>query len=273
MSETVKIVATPYEEGKSKLQVRAALHEAFPNYRVSQILRDGEGEDERWLARLVESKDRVHHKLAEGDAPFPLKELGPGADDEDSDAKDKSDDDSDKDSDKEPKTNDDDDELEPDEKPAEDDKDNVKGELANLLKTLKKLLPEMEKVVGPIGDDEGPGDLDKALEDVGPVPGNGGPGGPAGLPPGPGGPPGPPADMPPRRPPAPPGAGRRPGGPPRPGVPAFTHAQTLPLQRTADVTKDEALQELATAYPDYEVSEIKEDAGLFKVILERKPTS
>lgn len=272
MSETVKIVATPYEEGQDKLQVRAALREAYPEFRVASILRDGEGESERWLARLVEGSDRVHHKLADDeDAPFPLKKLGPEGDDdeEDSDSKDESSDD------EKPKTNEDDDELKPDEKPAEDDKGDVKGELAGLLKQFKKLLPALEKVVGPIDEDEGPGDLKDLGEDVGPVPGGPPPGGPAGgppLPPGPGGPPpgGPPGAMPPRRPPAPGGAGGRPRVPPRPGVPAFTHAQTLPLQRPANVTEEEAREELTAAYPDYEITELTKSAGLYKVILERK---
>jgi hypothetical protein len=69
--------------------------------------------------------------------------------------------------------NDDDDELKPDEKPAEDDKGDVKTELAGLLKQFKKLLPALEKVVGPIDEDEGPKDLEDVGDDVGPVPGNG----------------------------------------------------------------------------------------------------
>jgi hypothetical protein len=263
MSDSIKIVATSFEEGQTKASVRTALRTAFPNFHVASILRDDEGE--RWLARLVAS-DTVHHKLADDDdAPFPIKKLGP----EDADDEDGKDEDSDSDSD-EPDTNDDDDELKPDEKPAEDDKDDVKGELAGLLKQFKKLLPALEKVVGPIDDDEGKDDLDKADEDVGPVPGNGGPGPGMGGPPPPGAtPPGVPPPG--RRPPLPPGAG--PKGPPRPGVPTFTHAQELPLQRTADVTEEEARGELLAAYPDYQIREFTEANGLYKVILERKPTT
>lgn len=258
MSEQVKIVSTPCEEGKGKIEVRAALRAAYPNFHVTSILQD----DERWLARLVEQKG-VHHLADDDEAPFPLKELGPEGGDDDSDSE--SDD-----SESEPDTNKDDDELKSDEKPAEDDKEDVKGELASLLKQFQKLLPALEKVVGPIDEHEGPEDLHKLDEDIGPVPGNGGPPGLLDGPPAGGPPPGPPpAAMPPRRPPGPPGAGRgRPA--PRPGVPTFSHAQSLPLQRAANVTEEEARAELKAAYPDYEVSEIKEDAGLFKVILERK---
>jgi hypothetical protein len=267
MSDSVKIVGTPYEDGQTKISVRSALRSAFPAYRVASILRDDE--NERWLARLVEQDGRVHHKLADDeDAPFPLKELGPEGDGKDEESDSASDDDSGD----EPDTNKDDDELKPDEKPAEDDKADAKGELKDLIKQFKKLLPALEKVVGPIDDDEGPDDLDQMPEDIGPVPGNGGPGGPPLAPPG--GPPPGGGGMPPRRPPVPPGAGggRRPGGPPRPGVPTFTHAQELPLQRTADVTADEARTELLAAYPDYEIREFTETNGLFKVILERKDT-
>lgn len=277
MSDSVKIVGTPFEDGQSKKEVRKALNEAFPGYRVSSILRDDD--NERWLARLVEQTDRVHHKVAEGDAPFPLKELGPGEEKDDDEDKEEDSDDSDKG--EEPKTNEDDDELEPDEKPAEDDKADVKGELAGLLKQFKKLLPALEKVVGPIDEDEGPEHLDKALEDVGPVPGGPPPPGVGGPPPGP--PPAAPAGpgrtppgvpAPGRRPPMPGGGGRRPAGPPRPGVPAFSSAyssaQQLPLQRMADVTEEEARTEVSELYPDYDIADFKKDAGLYKVILERK---
>jgi len=256
MSETVKIVGTPYEEGQTKTEVRSALREAYPGFRVASILRD----DERWLARLVES-DRVHHKLADddekSDAPFPLKELGPeGESDNDSgDSKDDSSDDSD-DSDSK-------DELKDDE--SSDDEGDEKKELGDLLKQFKKLLPALEKVVGPV-DDEGP--EDKMPEDIGPVPGGPDLGGPPPGGPPMGGPPGgpPPGAAPPRRPAAPPGAGRRPGGPPRPGVPTFTHR----LQRTADVTEEEAKTELLNAYPDYEITDFQRDGDLYKVVLEPK---
>jgi hypothetical protein len=265
MSDSVKIVGTPYEDGQTKTSVRKAVRSAYPGYVVASILRDDEGA--RWLIRLVESADRVHHKLADdSDAPFPLKELGPKDDvGDDGDGEDSSDDDSDS----EEEVNKDDDELKPDEKPAEDDKTDVKGELAGLVKQFKKLLPALEKVVGPIDEDEGPGDLDKLDEDVGPTPGNEGP-----LPPGgpPGGlPPGPPAGGPVPPPPRPPGIpGGRPKVPPRPGVPTFTHAQELPLQRTADVSEEEARAELREAYPEYNVRELTHVNGLYKVILEHK---
>jgi hypothetical protein len=260
MSDSVKIVGTPYEDGQTKTAVRQALRTAFPNFHVASILRDDE--NERWLARLIES-GTVHHKLADDDAPFPIKKLGPEDADGDEDG-DKPDSDSDEDAD----TNDDDDELKPDEKPAEDDKGDVKTELAGLLKQFKKLLPALEKVVGPIDDDEGPKDLEDVGDDVGPVPGNGA--GLGGPPPGAGGPP-PGVPPPGRRPPLPPGAG--PKGPPRPGVPTFTAVQELPLQRTADVTEEEARTELLSAYPDYQIREFTEANGLYKVILERKPTT
>jgi hypothetical protein len=123
MSDSIKIVATSYEDGQTKTSVRTALRSAFPNFHVASILRDDEGK--RWLARLIET-ETVHHKLADDeDAPFPIKKLGP----EDADGEDDGDSDSDSDED----VNEDDDELKPDEKPAEDDKDDVKGELAGLL--------------------------------------------------------------------------------------------------------------------------------------------
>jgi hypothetical protein len=93
MSDSIKIVATSYEDGQTKASVRTALRSAFPNFHVASILRDDEGE--RWLARLVET-ETVHHKLADDDdAPFPIKKLGP----EDADGEDDGDSDSDSDED------------------------------------------------------------------------------------------------------------------------------------------------------------------------------
>lgn len=269
MSETVKIVGTPFQEGQTKKAVRKAIRDAYPNFRVASILHDDEGE--RWLARLVEQTDQVHHKIAdedEGDSgsPFPLKELGP---EDDGDSEEEADDSEDE----KPKENEDDDELKEDEKPAEDDKEDVKAELGDLLKQFKKLLPALEKVVGPI-----PGDLEEGaehlppgpggLEDVGPVPGGPPPpGGPPGLPAGPP-PAGPPPAGPPRRPGAP--GGRRPAGPPRPGVPTFTSASPKRLQRTADITEEEAREELAGSFPDWKISSFENENGFYQVTLEKK---
>lgn len=252
MSERIKIVETPIEEGVEKEQVRTALRKQFSGFRVSGILRDEE--NSRWLARLVEQVDRVHHRVADDEEkkPFPLKGLG----DEDSEDSDE----------EEPKTNEDDDELKPDEKPAPDDKADVKGELGELVKKLKDLLPALEKVVGPMPE-EIEEEAEKPLphpEDVGPTPGGGTP---------PGGPPRgapPPGARPPRSPGVPGGRGGRPPVRPQVGVPTFTKRKSQLLQRTADVSEDDARKELESAFPDYEIAEFKENGGLYLVRLELK---
>jgi len=141
------------------------------------------------------------------------------------------------------------------------------------LKQFKKLLPALEKVVGPVHDDteEGLDDLPPHddMEDVGPTPGKppmgGPPGGPGGPPPD--GPRGlPPAARPPRRPGVP---GGRPPGPPG-GVSTFTKRKHQMLETEANISEVDARRGLEVQFPQYAIREFKRVGSKYVAHLQLK---
>jgi hypothetical protein len=178
--------------------------------------------------------------------------------------------------DKEPKDEKDDKKKDSDD--SEDSNDPM-AEAKKIVDVLKKVLPQLEKLIGP-GVDE-LGDLGDEVhtplhgdEGLGPLPPHGGPGGPVGPVPGgspadalgtegPAGLGGPKPPLPPRRPPVPSGNAPRPGV----GVPTFSKRRHKVVFRPvanddgSELTMDQASAEIQQhpKYAAYDVVNIKKD--------------